>query len=122
MRNRHSNAIPTNPKSLGEVQPQFDELLAVHGIPQDLSSKEKLEKLRALDAKVLIGKVKEMSRHTFRPVADGKFFPHDLFKRFGNGDFAREIKQRGISVLIGEVLNEVSSYTFFSEVLYWVER
>ncbi|KAJ9092186.1 hypothetical protein QFC21_006931 [Naganishia friedmannii] len=107
---RHSNAIPTNPKSLHEVQPQFNELLAVHGISQDLPGKEKLAALRRVGAKVLTEKVKEMERHTFRPVADGKFFPKDLFKRFIEGEFANEFEKRGMSVLVGEVLNEECTY------------
>ncbi|KAJ9111612.1 hypothetical protein QFC22_006483 [Naganishia vaughanmartiniae] len=106
----HSNAIPTNPKTLEEVQPQFDELLEVHGISQALSGKEKLAALRSLDAKVLMEKVKQMTRHTFRPVADGKFFPKDLFARFMNGEFAKQFEKRGMSLLVGEVLNEECTY------------
>ncbi|KAJ9097477.1 hypothetical protein QFC19_006746 [Naganishia cerealis] len=104
----HSNAIPTNPKSLLDVQPQFAELLAVHGISPTLTAAEKLDALRKIDAGTLMEKVKQMKAHTFRTVADGKFFPRDLMQRFGRGEFAKEFEKRGMSILVGEVLHEAS--------------
>lgn len=105
---RHSNAIPCNPKSEADVQPQFDELLDVLSIPASLTPAEKLARLRAVSAESLLDAVKDMKMGTFRPVADGIFFPQDLMRRFANGEFARAFEERGMSILLGEVLNEVS--------------
>jgi carboxylesterase type B len=105
---RHSNAIPCNPKSKADVQPQFDELLDVLSIPASLTAAEKLARLRTVPAESLLDAVKRMKMGTFRPVADGVFFPRDLMRRFADGDFARDFEKRGMSVLVGEVLNEVS--------------
>ena len=50
-----------------------------------------------------------LKMHTFRPVADGAFFPTDMFERFRKGEFAKEFERRGLELLIGEVRDEVSS-------------
>jgi carboxylesterase type B len=105
---RHSNAIPCNPKPEADVQPQFNELLDVLSIPASLTAAEKLAKLRTVSAERLLDAVKGMKMGTFRPVADGVFFPRDLMRRFADGDFARDFEKRRMSVLVGEVLNEVS--------------
>lgn len=44
---------------------------------------------------------------TFRPVADGAFFPEDMMRRFAECEFAREFERRGMKILLGEVMNEV---------------
>lgn len=108
---RHSNAIPCNPKALTAVQPQFEELLAALDIPTSLSGKDKIARLRALDAETLSEAVKDIQMKTFRPVADGAFFPDDLMRRFAEGEFAREFERRGMKVLLGEVMNEVRVHT-----------
>ncbi|ESK93946.1 acetylcholinesterase [Moniliophthora roreri MCA 2997] len=106
----YSNAIPADPKSLDDVQPQFDELLDVCNISYSLPGQEKLAALRAIPALELIDKIMTLSAHTFRPIRDGHFFPLDLFDRFTAGDFAKEFKRRGLQVLLGEVRDEETLY------------
>ncbi|KII84831.1 hypothetical protein PLICRDRAFT_117320 [Plicaturopsis crispa FD-325 SS-3] len=106
----YSNAIPANPKTIEEVQPQFDELVAACAISPSLSGPEKLAALRAMPAGELVGKVMGLTAHTFRPVLDGHFFPLDLFQRFVRGDFAAEFKARDLELLIGEVRDEETIY------------
>ncbi|KAH7875163.1 alpha/beta-hydrolase [Lentinula edodes] len=106
----YSNAIPADPKTVEEVQPQFDELLTAFAIPLSLSGSEKLECLRSKPALELVDKIMAFDNHTFRPIRDGHFFPMDLFARYLNGDFAAEFKRRGMSLLIGEVRDEETLY------------
>ncbi|EIM79872.1 alpha/beta-hydrolase [Stereum hirsutum FP-91666 SS1] len=106
----YSNAIPTSPKSLSDVQPQFEELLTVCSIRLSLSRPEKLALLRSIPARELTSKVMGLKMHTFRPVLDGAFFPTDLFDRFKNGDFAKEFERRRLELLIGEVRDEETIY------------
>ncbi|KAF5346303.1 hypothetical protein D9758_011467 [Tetrapyrgos nigripes] len=105
-----SNAIPADPKTISEVQPQFEELLTACSIPLSLSGPKKLAALRAIPALELVDKIMTLESHTFRPVRDGVFFPHDLFKRFHRGDFAQEFKKRGMKLLIGETRDEETLY------------
>ncbi|KAJ8074798.1 hypothetical protein PM082_019123 [Marasmius tenuissimus] len=106
----YSNAIPADPKSVEDVQPQFNELVQACGIPYSLSGSEKLGRLRAIPAFDLIDKIMTLSAHTFRPIRDGHFFPLNLFDRYLAGDFAREFKQRELQVFIGEVRDEETLY------------
>ncbi|KAG7087451.1 hypothetical protein E1B28_013417 [Marasmius oreades] len=106
----YSNAIPADPKTLEDVQPQFDELLDACNIPRSLSDTKKLAKLRAIPAFDLVDKVMTLSAHTFRPIRDGCFFPLNLFDRFLAGDFGREFKARQLQLLIGEVRDEETLY------------
>ncbi|KIK67033.1 hypothetical protein GYMLUDRAFT_847266 [Collybiopsis luxurians FD-317 M1] len=106
----YSNAIPANPKTVDEVQPQFNELLEAFKIPLCLSGPEKLEALRSKSALEIVDRIMNFENHTFRPIRDGHFFPMDLFSRYLKGDFAREFKRRGMSLLIGEVRDEETLY------------
>lgn len=106
---RYSNAIPADPKTVDEVQSQFNEVLEAFEIPLHLNDSEKLALLRAKPALEIIDKIMKLNNHTFRPVRDGHFFPLDLFSRYLEGDFATEFKRRGCQLLIGEVRDEVRS-------------
>jgi carboxylesterase type B len=46
----------------------------------------------------------------YRPLADGYFYPDNLARNINNGDFARRMKNRNISVLMGECKEEHASY------------
>ncbi|EIM79805.1 alpha/beta-hydrolase, partial [Stereum hirsutum FP-91666 SS1] len=102
----YSNAIPTSPKSLSDVQPQFEELLTACSIPLSLSGPEKLARLRSIPARKLTSKVMGLKMHTFRPVVNGTFFPTDLFDRFKNGEFAKEFERRRLELFVSEVRDE----------------
>lgn len=105
-----SNAIPTQPKPLGTVQPQFDSLLAAFGISPSLSNVDQMKQLRAIPAIDIARKVMSLEVHTFRTITDDDFFLSDMFARYDDGSFAKEFKKRGMKILMGEVAQE--------EVLY----
>jgi len=105
-----SNAIPAQPKTLPDVQPQFDEVCQYFGIPLDLSGSLKLNKLRLVSATDLVAGIKHLNYHTFRPVTDGNFIKPGLIEYHKDGKFAEEFKKRGLKLLVGEMLNEETLY------------
>ncbi|KAL4908203.1 hypothetical protein BDW74DRAFT_188393 [Aspergillus multicolor] len=106
----YSNAIPAQPKTPEECQPQFDELCEYFNIPSTSSGAEKLQRLRGTSAKDLCDAIMKLKHHTFRPVTDGVFIHQNLFEYYRDGSFAAEFKRRGLRILIGEVLNEETLY------------
>ncbi|GKZ72316.1 hypothetical protein AnigIFM60653_006407 [Aspergillus niger] len=106
----HSNAIPSQPKTVEDCQPQFDELCQHFDIPADLTGAEKLEKLRAISAPDLCDAIMKLKHHTFRPVTDGIFIHPGVFDYYRNGSFAAEFKKRGLRLFIGEVRDENTLY------------
>lgn len=106
----YSNAIPTQPKTSEECQPQFDELCDYFGIPPSSSGPEKLKLLRGLGAEELRDAIMKLKNHTFRPITDGVFIHPGIFAYYRDGSFAREFKRRGLRIFIGEVLNEEALY------------
>ncbi|KAI4718734.1 carboxylesterase [Aureobasidium sp. EXF-10727] len=105
-----SNGPGTRPKTLSEHQAQFDEFIHNLGIPASLDDSSKLAKLRELPYQQLIDAQKKMKISEFRPLADGAFYPKDLFADINNGDFARRIRDRGISIMSGECRDEHTIY------------
>jgi len=101
-----SNGPGLQPKSLDEAQQQFNELLKVLNISQDLPDSEKLAKLQSIDSKKLLDASIRMKHHQFRAITDGEFVRHGLFNEIDNGVFARQMKRRGIRLLIGECRDE----------------
>lgn len=105
-----SNAIPAQPKTPGECDEQFEELCTAFGMSKSRTAKEKLAILRAIDGDDLIHAITKMRNHTFRPVTDNEFILPQMDEYQRTGAFAREFKQRGFKLLIGEVLNEETLY------------
>lgn len=105
-----SNGPGMQPRSLNEAQDQVHQLLNALQIPLSLPEKEKLTRLRALDAKVLIEASTKIQLHQFRGVTDGSFVRHGLLGELSNGLFARRMKQRGIKLIIGECSEEHHVY------------
>lgn len=105
-----SNGSGMQPKSMVEVQDQFNELLAVLGIPTTLPYREIITRLRTLDAMKLLQAVRKMKIHQFRAVTDGQFVRHGLFDEINNGIFASRMKQRGVKLMIGECSDEHHVY------------
>ena len=101
-----SNGPGMQPKSLNEVQRQSDELVEALDIPASLSPKEKLGRLRKLDAKTLIAATSKIQHHQFRAVTDGSFVRHGLLNELSNGVFAERMKRRNIKLIIGECSDE----------------
>ncbi|BCR99630.1 uncharacterized protein AKAW2_41313A [Aspergillus luchuensis] len=106
----HSNAIPSQPKTVQDCEPQFDELCQHFGISADLTGAEKLKKLRAISAMDLCDAIMKLKYHTFRPVTDGVFIHPGVFDYYRNGSFAAEFKRRGLRLFIGEVRDENTLY------------
>lgn len=109
-----SNAIPAQPKTLAEAQPQFAELCAHFGIPATDSGAEKLTKLRAVSWVDLLAAIKKLKNHTFRPVTDELFVHSGMVEYLSGDQFAAEFKRRGMRLLIGEVLNEETLYETYN--------
>ncbi|KAK6721230.1 hypothetical protein SNK04_000125 [Fusarium graminearum] len=105
-----SNGPGTEPKALHEVQPQFEEFITRLGIPLDDKNDVKLAKLRALPYEKLIEVQSEMKISEFRVLVDGHFYPSSLIDKINNGEFAKQMKSRGIKLLNGECQEEHTMY------------
>lgn len=95
----YSNAIPSTPRPVAEGQPQFEALCAAVGV-----SPPSLERLRKVDAAVLVKAMDGMEMHTFRVCQDhegaGKgFVSKEAMKEEVGGGLGRFCKERGIRVL-----------------------
>lgn len=105
-----SNAIPTQPKTIEECEPQFDELCEFFNVPASLSGAMKLNLLRSISAENLCSAVMKLKHHTFRPVTDNLFILDGIFQYYHDGSFAREFKRRNLRLFIGEVRDEDTLY------------
>ncbi|KXJ90352.1 Alpha/Beta hydrolase protein [Microdochium bolleyi] len=109
-----SNAVPAQPKSLADAESQFDELCKYFSIPDSLSPVERLSKLRNVSAEELVTALAKLQNHTFRPVTDDIFIHTGMMAYMRSPAFANEFKQRGLKLLIGEVLNEETLYATYN--------
>ncbi|OLN87568.1 putative esterase/lipase [Colletotrichum chlorophyti] len=109
-----SNAIPAQPKSLSDVQGQFDELCSYFDVEAAISGKQKLEALRQKSAEELVQAIPHLQHHTFRPVTDDIFIHSGLIEYLQSKKFAEEFKKRGYRILIGEVHNEETLYASYN--------
>ncbi|KAJ6201945.1 carboxylesterase [Bipolaris maydis] len=105
-----SNGPGVRPKTLQEHQVQFEELLCKLDIPANISDAKKLALLRAIPYQQLVDAQKTMVISEFKPMADGKFYPQNLFTNINSGDFARRMKNRGIKLFSGECRDEHTIY------------
>ncbi|KAL4731014.1 hypothetical protein ACLX1H_003056 [Fusarium chlamydosporum] len=105
-----SNGPGTEPKTLHDVQEQFDEFVSRLEIPLDLDDATKLAKLRAIPYERLIEVQSEMKISEFRVLGDGQFYPVNLLENINNGQFAERMKKRGIILLNGECKEEHTMY------------
>lgn len=105
-----SNALPAQPKKIEESEIQFNEVLTKFGVPLDISSSEKLKKLRAIPFEKLADEIMNLQLHTFRAVTDGDFVSPTMWRDIYDGTFGKEIAKSGRSFLIGEVNNEYIVY------------
>ena len=109
-----SNAIPAQPKAMADVNPQFDELCQYFQVPGELSGPEKVNQLRKVRYQDLIGAIKHLKHHTFRPVTDDLFIFNGFTEYHQSGAFAEQFKKRRLRILIGEVLNEETLYATYN--------
>jgi carboxylesterase type B len=105
-----SNSTGVRPKSLQDQQLQFDELLGRLSIDLDLPDEEKLSRLRDVRHEKLVQVQSEMRISEFRVLADNAFYPADLMDKINNGEFAKKMKNRGITLMNGECENEHIMY------------
>ncbi|KAJ4381882.1 hypothetical protein N0V86_003250 [Didymella sp. IMI 355093] len=108
-----SNGPGVQPKSLPESQDQFTELLHSLNIPPTLHPSDKLAKLRALPAKILIEATANLTIHQFRAVTDSSFVRPDCIRSLSNGTFAQRLLQRGVKIMTGECSQEHFLYGLF---------
>ncbi|KAK1593821.1 Alpha/Beta hydrolase protein [Colletotrichum navitas] len=109
-----SNAIPAQPKSLAEVQGQFDELCNHFEIDTSVPNNQKLAILREKSVQDLLGAIPHLKNHTFRPVTDDIFIHSGMVEYLQSKEFADEFKKRKYKILIGEVLNEETLYASYN--------
>jgi carboxylesterase type B len=110
----YSNAIPAQPKTANEAQPQFNEICQYFKIDPALSGPSKLAELRKIEAHDLVSAIKDLDNHIFRPVTDEIFIHHNMHQYHTDGTFAAEFKNRRLRLLIGEVLNEETLYAAYN--------
>jgi carboxylesterase type B len=101
-----SNGPGMQPKSLDEVQEQFDELLQVLDITATSSPAEKLDKLRSMTSRTIIEASNKIKHHQFRAVTDGSFVRHGLLEELSNGVYAQRMNRRNVEIIIGECSDE----------------
>ena len=121
-----SNAIPAQPKTIDEgkspamaslycylpnlADDQLQNVLSTFDVPEHLSSKERLDRLRDVPASALVKKIFDFDIHTFRGVTDDEMVPSDLISNIRSGVFATRFKTRGIRILLGEAESEEALY------------
>ena len=105
-----SNAIPAQPKTPAEAQPQFDEVCAFFNIPSELQGNQKLARLRKVVTSDLVEMIMKLKHHTFRPLTDDLFILPGMIEYHQSGAFAKAFKEAGFKLFIGEMLNEESLY------------
>ena len=105
-----SNGCGLQPKSLKEYQSHFDALVSALEIPRSLSAEEKLARMRAVSWERLTKAVESLPKNAFRAVTDGVFVRSSLFAELHSGSFARQLRERGIRVMVGDVRDEFNSY------------
>lgn len=105
-----SNGPGLQPRSVTSAQEQFDELLEALGISLNLSSVERLKKLRDIPADKLINATEQLELHEFRAISDDDFVSKLLFDRIDDGTLAGLLKKHNIEILLSEVKDESSTY------------
>jgi carboxylesterase type B len=105
-----SNGCGVEPKALSEAQQQFDDLVAVLGIPKSLNGPEKVERLRQKSSQELVTALQNMKQKFVRPMLDGDFISKDLFQSLYDGTFGSRMKELGIKIMIGDLTQEFHLY------------
>ncbi|MCJ1335688.1 hypothetical protein MMC09_000961 [Bachmanniomyces sp. S44760] len=105
-----SNGCGVQPKTLEEVQSQFDELVSVLEIPRHLPAIEKLARLRAKSPRELLVAVSRMKQTSFRAITDGVFVQRTLFRDIHSGKLGATLRRRGIQILSGDLPDEHNLY------------
>lgn len=107
----HSNTPYSQPKTIGECQAQFDEIIDKLEIDKSLSGAEKLAQLRKLDSGFIEDFIPTLNLHTFRAVTDNKFVSEGIIKDLTSGVFSQKLLAKNIRIISGEVDNEPVKYS-----------
>ncbi|CAH2350574.1 hypothetical protein CLIB1423_02S00210 [[Candida] railenensis] len=108
-----SNAFLVQPKSIHEVDDQYEELITKLEIPKSLTAAEKFQRLQAIDVEKLMEVLPKMKYHTFRAVSDNKFVSSTILADLTSGKFTSLLLsvKPSIRIVIGEVENEPWLYS-----------
>lgn len=106
-----SNCLAIQPKTLREAEEQFDELCLVLGVDQNLTSEEKILRLRSFNSTKLMNAILKLKLHTFRAITDNIFISSTLLQDIISGNYAKMLMRKKVSVLIGEVEDEPELYS-----------
>lgn len=109
-----SNIPYVQPKTIGESQAQFDEVIEKIGVPASASSAEKMKKLRSLDISYLEDLISTLKMHTFRSVTDEHFISSTIIDDLTSGKLAKMIEKKGLRLMLGEVDNEFIRYALLN--------
>lgn len=101
-----ANGSGIQPRTVSEVQPQFDALLKAFNIPKHLDAATKLARLRAAPAHELVDACLYIPQHEFRHVTDGIFVSDNLFRSLDSGSWVQTFLEHGCELLIGECESE----------------
>lgn len=93
-----SNCVLFQPKSIMELNEQFEELCNTLGIAASLDPIEKLDSLKGISPDHLTDVLPEMSLHTFRAVTDDDFVSGSLFKDIRSGLYAKKLAAKKIEL------------------------
>jgi carboxylesterase type B len=105
-----SNGSGVQPRTFGQHQKEFDELLSLLNIPSSALASEKLEQLRQTPIHDLVNCIDQMKFSQFRATSDGDFIEEDLFTKINSGDYGRRMGERGMKLFIGENRDEHNLY------------
>lgn len=109
-----SNAVAIQPNSTTSpaLTAQFNELCSVCNIPESSSPSEKVTALRKVSSSALVEAIGKLKFHTFRASTDSSFIPPTFLASLHSGSFATLLEKYKISVLLGEVSDELELYKF----------
>lgn len=109
-----SNLVYIQPKTIGETQDQFDEIIDKLKINKALTDEEKIQQLRKLDTNFIEDFIPTLTLHTFRAVTDNHFISSAIIEDLNSGKFCKLMKEKNLRILNGEVDNECLKYSLLN--------
>ena len=106
----NSVAIQPNSATSDALTTQFNDLCSAHKISPSASATDKLSALRQIPATDLITSISRLKMHTFRSSTDSDFISPTFLSSLHSGAFTTKLASHDVSVLLGEVCDEVELY------------
>lgn len=109
----YSNTVGIQPNAVdsADAEEQFEELAGNLNVTIDKANPSKaLEELRAIPDSQLAAVIPQLKHHTFRAATDNDFISSSFLSSIHDGSFAQTLRERNISILLGEVANEETMY------------